>query len=85
VCAQAYGVCGSSAQGPAEVEGEPGVSISLVQLPGVELSLVHTLRSILPTEGEGCLGGGRGPSGECFNIKNPPCSRQQQQQQRTSS
>ena len=48
---QAYGVCGSSSLGPSEVEGEPGVVLSLAQLPGVELSLVHTLRSGLPTEG----------------------------------
>lgn len=49
---------GSSPQGPSEVEGEPGVSLSLAQLPGVELSLVHTLRSALPTEGEGDETGG---------------------------
>jgi hypothetical protein len=63
---QSYGVCGSSipsaaaggdssssssSSHPIEVEGEPGLSLSLVSLPGCELSLVHTLRSTLPSEG----------------------------------
>jgi hypothetical protein len=37
--------------GPYEVEGEPGMSLTLVALPGVQLALTHTLRSNLPTEG----------------------------------
>jgi hypothetical protein len=52
-------VSGSSPVGPYEVEGEPGVSLTLVTLPGVQLALTHTLRSNLPTEGVwGCGGGG---------------------------
>jgi deleted-in-malignant-brain-tumors protein 1 len=49
---QAFGVLGSSACGPLEVEGEPGISLTLAALPGVELSVMHTLRSSIPSEGE---------------------------------
>ncbi|WIA13834.1 hypothetical protein OEZ85_007378 [Tetradesmus obliquus] len=46
----AFGVLGGSAGGPLEVEGEPGISLTLAALPGVELSLMHTLRSSIPSE-----------------------------------
>jgi hypothetical protein len=49
---QAFGVLGGSPSGPLEVEGEPGISLTLAELPGVELSLMHTLRSTIPSEGE---------------------------------
>jgi hypothetical protein len=50
--AQAFGVLGSSSSGPVEVEGVPGISLTLAALPGVELSVMHTLRSSIPSEGE---------------------------------
>jgi small ligand-binding sensory domain FIST len=53
--AQAFGVLGSSGAGPLEVEGEPGISLTLASLPGVELSVMHTLRSSIPSEGEHVL------------------------------
>lgn len=52
---KAFGVLGGSQSGPLEVEGEPGISLTLAQLPGVELSVMHTLRGGVPTEG-GCVG-----------------------------
>eukprot|EP00775_Hariotina_reticulata_P001179 gene1179-1516_t len=45
-----FGVLGSSAGGAVEVEGEPGLSLSLAALPGCELSVMHSLRSSIPTE-----------------------------------
>jgi hypothetical protein len=55
---QSFGVLGSSVGGAVEVEGEPGLSLSLAALPGCELSVMHTLRSSIPTEGApGGLGG----------------------------
>eukprot|EP00879_Flechtneria_rotunda_P033425 GHRR01037017.1.p1 GENE.GHRR01037017.1~~GHRR01037017.1.p1 ORF type:complete len:221 (+),score=43.56 GHRR01037017.1:522-1184(+) len=49
----AFGVLGSSSAGASEVEGEPGISPTLAALPGVELSVMHTLRSTIPDEGAG--------------------------------
>ncbi len=47
---QSYGAVGSSND---DMEGVPGVSITLASLPGVEISVTHTLRSGIPDEGEG--------------------------------
>lgn len=83
---QAYGVVGSSPQGACEVEGVPGVSISLAQLPGVELSLVHTLRSGLPSEGEDKKGlntfgmGGGGSAGYARGLASKSKYRQAEAQ-----
>lgn len=58
---QSFGVLGSSPAGALEIEGEPGISLTLAALPGVELSVMHTLRSTVPTEGKhqrhGCSSG----------------------------
>eukprot|EP00195_Chlamydomonas_chlamydogama_P011605 CAMPEP_0202908360 /NCGR_PEP_ID=MMETSP1392-20130828/45772_1 /ASSEMBLY_ACC=CAM_ASM_000868 /TAXON_ID=225041 /ORGANISM="Chlamydomonas chlamydogama, Strain SAG 11-48b" /LENGTH=284 /DNA_ID=CAMNT_0049597645 /DNA_START=109 /DNA_END=959 /DNA_ORIENTATION=- len=43
-----YGVVGGGEEGPQEVEGEHGFSLTLGQLPGVEMKLLHTLRSSIP-------------------------------------
>lgn len=47
---------GGGTAGPIEVEGSPGFSLTLGQLPGVELKVIHTLRSGIPEAGtwKGC-------------------------------
>ncbi|KAG1678799.1 hypothetical protein FOA52_012839 [Chlamydomonas sp. UWO 241] len=43
-----YGVIGGGPDGPNEVEGEQGFSLSLGQLPGVDVHVLQTLRSSIP-------------------------------------
>lgn len=43
-----YGVIGGGVDGPSEVEGEPAFSLSLGQLPDVDIHVMHTLRSSIP-------------------------------------
>ena len=50
---QGYGVIGGGPDGPLEIEGSPGFSLTLGQLPGVELKVIHTLRSGIPEAGLG--------------------------------
>ncbi|GAX79069.1 hypothetical protein CEUSTIGMA_g6509.t1 [Chlamydomonas eustigma] len=45
-----YGVVGGGVSGPREIEGEPGFSLTLGQLPGVDMHVVHTLRSGIPEQ-----------------------------------
>eukprot|EP00891_Asterochloris_glomerata_P008257 jgi/Astpho2/8257/fgenesh1_pg.00122_%23_30_t len=42
------GVIGNSAEGPQEIEGEPGLSLTLGYLPGVEVQALHITRRDLP-------------------------------------
>lgn len=49
---QSFGAIGSRSESPADVEGVAGISITLASLPGVEVSVTHTLRSGIPDEGE---------------------------------
>ena len=44
---------GGGPDGPLEIEGSPGFSLTLGQLPGVELKVIHTLRSGIPEAGLG--------------------------------
>ena len=43
-----YGVIGGGSEGPNEIEGEPGFSLSLGQLPDTDIHVMHTLRSSIP-------------------------------------
>lgn len=45
-----FGAIGSTLQAPADVEGVPGISLTLASLSGVEISVTHTLRSAIPDE-----------------------------------
>ncbi|KAI8476657.1 MAG: FIST N domain-containing protein [Monoraphidium minutum] len=45
-----FGAIGSTPEGPADVEGVGGISITLASLPGTEISVTHTLRSGIPDE-----------------------------------
>jgi len=49
---QSFGVVGSTPAAPSDVEGMSGISITLARMPGVEISVTHTLRSGIPDEGE---------------------------------
>jgi hypothetical protein len=48
---QSFGVVGGTGEAPSDVEGVAGLSITLASLPGVEVSITHTLRSGVPDEG----------------------------------
>lgn len=48
---QGYGVIGGGGDGPNEIEGEPGFSLTLGQLPGVDVHVLQTLRSSIPEPG----------------------------------
>lgn len=48
---QSYGAIGSTAGAPGDVEGQPGLSLTLAHLPGAEIAVTHTLRSNVPDEG----------------------------------
>ncbi|KAL6760952.1 FIST N domain-containing protein [Haematococcus lacustris] len=43
-----YGVVGSSSDGLEALEGEPAFNLTLGQLPGVDVRVLHTLRSSIP-------------------------------------
>ncbi|GBF92765.1 hypothetical protein Rsub_05134 [Raphidocelis subcapitata] len=45
-----FGVVGSATDAPADAEGVAGLSLVLGALPGVEVSVTHTLRSGIPDE-----------------------------------
>lgn len=51
---QAFGVLGSSCEGSVEVEGEPGVSLTLAALPG-EVRVQHNIGTQTRDEGGGRL------------------------------
>jgi hypothetical protein len=48
---QGYGVIGSTAEGPEEIEHAPSVSITLASLPGVSVSITHVTEQDLPDGG----------------------------------
>jgi hypothetical protein len=51
VCLQGYGVIGSTAEGPEEIEHAPSVSITLASLPDVAVSITHVTAQDLPDGG----------------------------------
>lgn len=48
---QGYGVIGSTAEGPEEIEHAPSVSITLGSLPGVDVRITHVTAQQLPDGG----------------------------------
>lgn len=53
---QGYGVIGTTAEGPEEIEHAPALSLALGHLPGVELSVTRVTASNLPDGGEDSRG-----------------------------
>jgi hypothetical protein len=56
---QGYGVIGTTAEGPEEIEHAPALSLTLGYLPGVDLRVTRVTASNLPDGGEAPQGGCR--------------------------